>query len=183
MTMMFDVFLHAGQGTRLVGGVISRNDGEIHRGHLPEFGLQLILDAWRSAWVANAPLSPETEAEFAELWGLLLGRDVRVDSAGYLLRDDTLEVREPRARASDVYAGQVVGGGKDERSRYLSLKPDAGEFVRRTSGVIASFDLTDDEAWPDADFELEVTDGRYLAHLSANAWFETAFTGALPYAY
>lgn len=172
MTMMFEVFLDARDGNRLAGSVFARNDGGIDRRHLPEFGLQLLMDSRR----ATGPLSPELEAEFDALLELFLGRKVRVDADGYLLEEGM-----PRVRASEFYQGNLSGSsGYDGENRYVVLKPEPAEFSRRTADIIVSFELTDDEDWPDADFELEVSDERYLAHLTTRTSFETAFTGCLP---
>ncbi|MBV2362273.1 hypothetical protein [Streptomonospora nanhaiensis] len=181
MTMMFDVLLAKPVGKRIAGSVTSRSDGEIHRGYLREFGLQLLLDAWRDKWVATGPLSAETEAEFTELWGLFFGRTVPVDSEGYVLDEGTGKAREPRVKPSEFYGRRVLGGGMSNGVRYVTLESEPEEFARRAADIVVSFEITGDEYWPDASFEIEVSDARYLAHITSAEYFETAFTGGLPY--
>lgn len=157
------------------------------------FGLQLIMDAWdRRGQSGAGPVSAATEAEFKELFELYLGREVNVDEEGYLLEDGSPNVRVPRVKAEDFYQGRLhpYGGmGISDGVHYIQLAPQPAEFARRAGEIIVSFEISeadsaedDEDRGPSARFSTEVSDPRYLEHLTKGMSFTTAFTGHLPFA-
>jgi hypothetical protein len=193
MTFVFDVFTDACHGTTLTGSVQYCDPGNDGFSQGPEFGLQLIMDAWYRRGESGAgPVSAATEKEFDEFFELYLGRKVYVDEKGYLLEDGSTNVRIPRVKAEEFYKDQLDphgGRGMSEGVRYIKLAPRPTEFTRRTAEIIASFEITEDDSGEDdedwgasAHFSLEVSDPRYLEHLTQSVSFRTAFTGHLPFA-
>ncbi|MFI6285360.1 hypothetical protein ACIBCM_11485 [Streptomyces sp. NPDC051018] len=188
MTYLLEVHFDRREGTTVTGTVQWRDSDTYGFSRDPLFGLQLIMDVWQQqgGFFAIAPLTPETEAEFKELWELYFGRKVRVDEDGYLLADGSTEVRRPRVRAEDVHRGRIgAGSGSQNGVRYIELLPESTEFVRRTARIVTSFRVTPDlderiqGEGQRADVAIEVRDPRYLDHLAEGAYFQSAFTGHL----
>ncbi|MEV0703029.1 hypothetical protein AB0I53_34630 [Saccharopolyspora sp. NPDC050389] len=183
MTFIFDVHTGRAKGRKLAFTVEALNEEHTRFPRNPEFGLQIIMDAWyRSSDSGAGPVSAETEAEFKELFEIYFGRKVAVDNRGYLLDEDLKERREPPVKARDLYGDELnptSGGFYENGIRYFQRAPKAAEFAQRTSEVVTSFELSGED-WPYASFDLEVSDERYLEHMTKKTWFRTAFTGHLP---
>ncbi|QKW07852.1 hypothetical protein HUT18_17125 [Streptomyces sp. NA04227] len=181
MTYIFDVFTEPRDGSRLSGNVEYRDRDNYGFSQGPVFGLQLLMDAWREGGDFGAgAVSEATKAEFTELFEIFLGRQIRVDEEGYLLKEGSTEVRIPRVKAEDFHKGELGRSrGYSDGVHYVTLVPRPEEFARRTAEIIVSWEIEEDDSGS-ADFTLEVSDPRYLEHFSKSAYFQTAFTGHLP---
>ncbi|WP_026932250.1 hypothetical protein [Glycomyces tenuis] len=148
----------------------------------PAFAMQIIMDAWQEGTPRGSDLvSPETAAEFKELFEILTGRQVPTDPDGFLLAEDE-SVSEPRISAREFYGDRIIGEGTRRGRPYVALKGDAAAFKRRIDVIITGHKVLDNG--PEAAyFESTVVDARYLAHLANSVYFRTAFTGHLPYDY
>ncbi|WP_329236817.1 hypothetical protein OG417_32955 [Actinoallomurus sp. NBC_01490] len=193
MTDIFNVFIEACDGTTLTGLLQYRSPDGYGFSEAPEFGLQLIMDAWdRRSQSGAGSVSAATEAEFKELFELYLGREVNVDEEGYLLEDGSTNLRVPRVKAEEFYKGRLhpYGGmGISNGIHFVQLAPQPAEFAQRTTEIIVSFEISEDDPaeddedkGPSARFTTEVSDPRYLEHLAKGTSFTTAFTGHLPFA-
>ncbi|MFB4303223.1 hypothetical protein [Actinomadura sp. NTSP31] len=173
MTDILEVALNAREGRTLTGSVTALNAHHTKFSRRPEFGVQLIIDAWDRPDAATGPLAPATEAEFRRLFELFMGRKVRVDADGFL-------VDEPGVKAEERHRRELSGSfGSDEDGPFVSLKPDPDGFRRHTKGMVMAFELAK-TGRGSADFTLKVTSERYLAHLENPVTFRTTFTGLLP---
>ncbi|MGP4087847.1 hypothetical protein [Streptomyces sp. KR55] len=192
MTYIFDVFTEPRRGNVLTGSVQYRDPDNYGFSQGPAFGLQLIMDAWKEGGDFGAgPVSAATEAEFKELFELFLGPKARVDEKGYLLEEGSTQVRIPRVKAEEFYQGQLHpygGRGFSDGTHYIQLTPQPDEFARRTEEIIVSWEIREDDPTDldedegtSASFTLEVSDPRYLEHFAKNTYFQTAFTGHLPF--
>lgn len=192
MTFIFEVFTEPREGNTLRGSVTYRDPANHGFGQGPVFGLQLVMDAWKMGGDFGAgPVSAETEVEFEELFELCLGGHVRVDADGYLLEENSSEVRLPRVTAEEFYGDKLDGdGGTSNGVHYRTLKPEVAEFERRTAEIIVAWRIKKDDAELDdgtdefesgdsADFVLQVSHPRYLEHFEKSAYYQTAFTGHL----
>jgi hypothetical protein len=180
MTFIFDVMTWGREGTKVEGMLTSRLGYgiEFYRG--PEFGLQLLMDTWFQGYGAS-DIDKRTAEEFEECFELFLGKKVWTDEDGNLLDQDTKEPLRPKVRAADHYADRLdSASGFADGHHYLVLRPRSDEFLERTAAIIASFAIEGGEGGERADFTIEVTDPKYLAHMEKNRYFQTAFTGHLP---
>lgn len=177
--MIFDVMMWAREGSRVEGLLSYRADGYgFYTG--PEWGPQILMDAWWQGAGDNSKLSDETSAEFAELFEFFLGKKIWVDADGHLLDQDTKEPLPEKVKARERYRGELNNSsGFSDGHHYLVLKPRSDDFRRRTREIIKSF-VMEPQDHEQADFTIEVYDPRYLAHLETNTYFETAFVGHLP---
>ncbi|MFC4015125.1 hypothetical protein ACFOY2_48475 [Nonomuraea purpurea] len=222
MTMLFDVSLERctdpiPDAERTLGGNVEiiNVDAAFFPTNI-EFPLQLLMDAWWHMQTPYPPFAPgegkeltrsPVHAEYEELNELFAGRKVRVDKEGYLLEENTKEVRLPKVKATDFYRdelGRRRGEGFDGESHYIMLAPKPAEFSRRAAEIITSFtvedpvglpegrsidDLSQDElgelldafTMPCAYFTATVSDARYLEHIpTGGVTWSTAFSGAMP---
>ncbi|MEU5540433.1 hypothetical protein [Streptomyces sp. NPDC020362] len=161
MTDLFTVSVDTVEGPTFSGRVHLINPDAWQVPNQRTFPLALLVDAWfllTNGYLHNddarvprgdrCPFSEERGKEivagmrlrddFAELYGLLLGRTVRVDAGGHLLADDARTVLEPRRRAKDVY--ELDGGtGHDEISSYVTTARNPEAFVRRAADVVTAY--------------------------------------------
>jgi hypothetical protein len=182
MTDIFTVLTESPRGNSFCWSVDSLA-GDIGRvNESPAFALQIIMDAWKEGTRSGSDLvSPETAAEFKELWEIFIGPEVPTDPDGFLLAEDG-SVSEPRISAREFYGDRIVGEGMNRGRPFVSLKGDAAAFKRRVDVIITGHKVLDNG--PEAAyFESTVVDARYLAHLANPVYFRTAFTGHLPYDY
>ncbi|TDC72554.1 hypothetical protein [Streptomyces hainanensis] len=128
----------------------------------PTFPLALLADVW---WMLDngnltdddddghrpqrCPFSPERGREIlagmamgdelGEVFGLIVGRLIRITEYGYLLADDAKTLLEPRRKAKDVY-GRLLGVGRDDISRYAWTPSDPVRFDVRTAEIVTSYE-------------------------------------------
>ncbi|MEV0201898.1 hypothetical protein [Nonomuraea sp. NPDC050691] len=75
MTFIYDVLTDPRRDTTLTGSLHYRDTDNYGFSHDPELGLQIIVDAWKHlSRYGAASVSAATEAEFKELYGLVLER-------------------------------------------------------------------------------------------------------------
>ncbi|RRS00473.1 hypothetical protein [Glycomyces terrestris] len=180
MTYIFDVITWGRDGNTLDGRLTSLigRDARFYRG--PEFGLQLLMDAWFQGFGA-VDIDDGTAKEFEECFELFLGKRVWIDAKGNVLDEHTKEPVEPKVNAYKAYEGQLDGSaGAWGKYTILTTKPRGEEFLKRTEAIIASFAIEPEGDGEHAEFTIQVTDPRYLAHMGKHASFETAFTGHVP---
>lgn len=189
MTMIFTVMSWPKSPTEIELLLTSRtgDQSEWYRG--PEFGLQLLMDAWNEFRRYVQPGQPWTDeataAEFEQCHELFFGEKVWVDEHGYVVDEDTREPLQPKVKAGERYTGRLSGGsGSRDGLAYVQLKPDIDGFLERTNAIVKRFDVDPgDGHGEDCGYTLEVTDPRYAAHMRENRYWETAYVGHLPYHY
>lgn len=180
MTFIYEVMTWGREGTTVDGTLTSLVGRGIRWECGPEFGLQLIMDAWFQGFGASA-IDPGTAREFEECFELFLGKRIWIDAAGTVLDPETREPAEPKVNAYKAFKGQLDGGAGDWEGRtYLMLKPRSDEFRRRTTAIIESFSIEPGSDGEHAGLSVTVTDPKYLAHMGEHRWFRTAFTGRMP---
>lgn len=178
MTFIYEVITWGREGNRVDGRLTSLVGRGTRFCEGPEFGLQLLMDAWFHGFGAS-DIDAATAQEFEECFELFLGKRIWIDAEGTLLDEDTRLPVEPRVNALERFADQFDGGGWDGHE-YRTIKPRGDEFRRRTERVIASFAMEPEGDDEHASFAIEVTDLKYLAHMKEHHAFQTAFTGCLP---
>lgn len=177
MTFIFDVMTWGREGTKVEGQLTSRLGYGIDFYRGPEFGLQLLMDTWFQGYGAS-DIDKGTADEFEECFELILGKKAWTDEDGYLLDAVTKEPVQPKVKAAEHYAGRLDDSiGFADGHHYLVLQPRADEFLKRTERIIAAFDIDPAAGGEHADFTIEVTDPKYVAHMEKNRYFQTAFTG------
>lgn len=180
MTTIFEVLTWDREGTRVEGRLTSRLGTGTAFPRSPEFGLQLLMDAWFQGFGSMA-LDLGTAKEFEECFELFLGKQVWTDDEGHLLDAATKEPLHPKVKAADHYADRLDGStGRSGGYRYLVVKPRREEFLARAAAIIASFTIECQPGTEKARFTLEATDPKYVAHMDKHRYFQTAFDGGLP---
>lgn len=180
MTFIFDVMTWAREGTKVEVRLTSlvREPVRFYEG--PEFGLQLLMDAWFNGCGAFT-VDKTAAREFENCFEHFLGKKVWTDEEGHLLDEATKEPVQPKVKAEEHYAGRLDGAkGHWDGYDYLVLRPDRQAFLDRTAEVIASFQITGNEAGERADLLIEATDPKYVSHMDESHHFQTTFTGHLP---
>lgn len=161
MTTIFTVSVDSVEGSTLRGKVHIVNSDVPYVPEESVFPLALLVDAWwrldngyldnRDAEASGGERYPYTEEqgkaitadmrlkdEFAHLYELIHGKEVRVDRNGYLLADDGWTVLEPRRKAEEVY--QLSGGSRPGYSVFTTGDADALE--QRAAEIVTSYDLS-----------------------------------------
>ena len=179
MGYIFEVHMSRDEPTTIEGSLMSSHGPNgFYTG--PEFGLELIMDAWWQDVGDTSKLDAATAAEFQELWEWFLGKHIWVDDKGFLLDQDTKEPLTEKVKARDRHKDEIGNSsGFTDGHHYLQLKPRSDDFEARTRDIIKHFEVTTEDG-EYGEFTIEVHDPRYLTHLEDNAWFHTAFTGHLP---
>jgi hypothetical protein len=72
-------------------------------------------------------VTPETAAEFKELFEILTSRRGPTDPNGFLLAEDG-SVSEPRIAAREFYGDRIIGEGVRRGQPYVARKGDAAAF-------------------------------------------------------
>ncbi|HEX2145881.1 MAG TPA: hypothetical protein VHG10_15390 [Glycomyces sp.] len=180
MTFIYDVTTWAREGATVEGRLTDLTGDGVRFSRGPEFGLQLLMDAWFNGCGAYA-IDKSAAREFEECFELLLGKKVWIDPEGCLLDEATKEPVRPKVKAAEHFADRLDDDkGCWDGYDYLVLKPNRQEFLNRTSAIIASFRIQGGGDGERAEFTLQATDPKYVSHLGESDHFQTAFTGRLP---
>ena len=161
MTDLFTVSIDTVEDSTFRGRVHLINPDAWQVPSKPTFPMALLVDAWfllTNGYLRNDdervprgdryPFSKERGKEivagmrlkddFQELHDFIFGKELRVDTAGYLLADDGRTLLEPRRRAKDVY--ELGGGsGQDEISHSVQTASNAEAFAQRTADVVTAY--------------------------------------------
>jgi hypothetical protein len=180
MTYIFEVMTWGREGTKVEGRLTNLMGYPVEFYEGPEFGLQLLMDAWFQGFGAS-DIDKDTAREFEECFELFLGKNVWIDDEGYLLDETTKEPVRPKVKAAEHFAGRLDSTrGYWDGHHFLALKPRSDLFRERTAAIIESFRVQGDPGGQRAAFTIAATDLRYVAHMDKNDYFQTTFTGHLP---
>lgn len=162
MTDLFTVSIDAVEGPTFRGKVHIINPDAASVPSVRTFPLALLVDAWHllaNGHLGNdgpqvhrgdrCPISKERGKEIvagmplkddlSEIYDLILGKMVRVNSGGYILADDGRTVLQPERRAKDVYK-LGWGSGRDPISSYVFTRSDPEELSRRAADIVTSYE-------------------------------------------
>ncbi|MBO3735044.1 hypothetical protein [Glycomyces niveus] len=180
MTFIYDVMTWTREGTRVEGRITSLERDPVKFYEGPEFGLQLLMDAWFNGCGALT-VDKDAAREFERCFELFLGKKVWTDAEGHVLDEATKEPLQPKVKAETHFAGRLDSArGYWDGYDYLVLKPDRQGFLDRTAEVIASFRIEGSGTGEHADILIEATDPKYVSHMDESHHFKTTFTGHLP---
>jgi hypothetical protein len=155
VTTIFTVSVDTVEGPTLHGRVHIVNPDVPSVPQETVFPLSLLVDAWwkldngylHDEFGERYPFPQERgkeittgmrlKDEFPNLFELILGKEIRVTTDGYLLADDGT-VLEPRRKAEEVY--ELSGGSRPGYSVFTS--GDAEKFSQRAADIVTSYDIS-----------------------------------------
>ncbi|MGW4794623.1 hypothetical protein ACWEPC_19660 [Nonomuraea sp. NPDC004297] len=108
MTLIYDVHTDPRRNSTLTGSVHYRDTDNYGFTEGPEFGLQIIVDAWQEhSHYGAASVSAPTEAEFKELYQLVLKRPEFARRAAGIIVSFDLDEDEEDGRRSALFTIEV----------------------------------------------------------------------------